>query len=703
MAILKIVAPKGTNTFDFSGIESYPRDANYEYISFGFNIKMNSGHGTVRIYINGKYGGFVYAESHQYNQRFLETHYTYFDSDLSNAVITTDTGVSITEAYIIRDYYVASITDVLTYTDSHFINAPSRLRFKGDKYCTGLSMSFDGTGKTFDMQVVPGTLVVDRVKNESSGELVLPAGALVAGKNSYRRWALNHTKKEQEGTDRSTSSTAVVFPTTVKSFKFTNTKPSKDAPITCTWVASPQQAKYQIKYKPQTGTEVVLGQTTTTTESHTFPFATFPEGKITVSVRIYDGFYWSDWVSTDITTYAFKVLSLEPNRVAQNKDKAIKAEWSGVDPYTKYEFEYKCNKEIKRIRGTTANSYTFPANFFDVETVTLKARLYNGYVWSEWKTVTFFTYGQPDTPVLTILAEYAIATPTFTWTSIGQVSYRLQILKDDVVVLDSGDVYSSAKEHVFDTFLNNNVTYTARLSISNQYEYASDYATKDFKITFEELQTPHFDMFSDDKLGRVLFNVYNAEGQTNFDYCELYRREYGDNDWLRIATSLPLIATYTDYTCRSGVLYEYKARAIAVEGGYTDGGLGLKEVRLRNTMLSDTSDLDNYVVLIHNPKKSRVFKKETHVMNYNGTPKPWFEFGETRYKTIKVNFTVDEQTLDKIFDLHYSNNVLMFRDNRGKLIYGYIDGDIGVDDADFMKYTVSFNFTETNYIEGVLV
>ena len=496
----------------------------------------------------------------------------------------------------------------------------------------------------------------------------------------------------------------VPIPITVSSPSLNNVSLSKDKPIILSWVhgGSPQH-EYEIKYI-HNGIETIK-KVQSNVQSHTFAIGELPEGKITYQIRLSNGFIKSEWTpEKSFTTYTFKVISLEPNSVAQNKDKTIKAEWAGNDPFTQYEFEYTQGGVIQpKITGTTTNNYVFPANFFGVETVTLRVRLHNGYVWSDWKTVTFFTYGKPATPTLTLQAEYDTATPTFTWGSVGQVSYRLQILKDEIVILDSGDVYSSSKSHKFDTFLSNNATYTARLSISNQYEYASDWTTKTFKVVFDELQTPYFDMFADDKLGRILFNIYNAEGQTDFGHCELYRREYGQEDWLRIATNLPLITTYTDYTCRSGVLYEYKARAIATNGGYTDSDIGLKRVKMRNTMLSDTANYDDYVVLIHNPKKARNFNKETHAMQYNGSRKPTFEFGDARFQTMKINFKVDEATLDKLFDLHYSNNILMLRDSRGKKIFGYISSDIDVTDADFMKYDVSFNFTETNYDEGVLV
>lgn len=493
----------------------------------------------------------------------------------------------------------------------------------------------------------------------------------------------------------------ITIPITVSNPSLSNVTLSRDKPIILTWEHSGSpQYEYEIKYI-HNGIETIK-KVQSNAQSHTFTIGELPEGKITYQIRLSNGFEWSNWTpERTFTTFANKVISFEPDGVAQNKDYEITATWSSSEPYTKFEFEYSYGQGTNLITGTTESSYVFPDNFFGVETVGMRVRTYNGYMWSEWKTASFITYGKPETPALTIQNEYDTATPTFTWESTGQVSYRLQILKDEILVLDSADVYSSIKEHTFATALENNVVYTARLRIKNQYEYASDWDSKEFKIVFQELQKPRFDMFGDDNLGRVMFNIYNAEGQTDFAYCELYRREYGGTEWTKIATDLELNSMYTDYTCKSGILYEYKASAVSLTSGYTDSDIALKEVKLRNTMISDTTDYNNYVVLIHNPKKSRAFAKEIYAMQYSGLTAPKFEFGDVEYVSMNISFTVDGKTLDRLLDLYYSNNTLLLRDNRGKKIYGHISSEPNVEDAEFMKYTVNFPFTETNFNEGV--
>lgn len=476
-----------------------------------------------------------------------------------------------------------------------------------------------------------------------------------------------------------------------------DTKENED--VVLSWTSDTTQANYEVRYTNNGITKTLTG---TTAQSVTIGKYTLKPGKLEYEVRVSNGYNWSSWAKGNIDILEHPIhLTLEPNKIAQNKDKAIVVMWGTSDTQNQFELLYSGSVSGKTT-GTTARTHTFPAGVFGNGTVTLTLRVFNGYVWTE-KVAEFMAYGAPPNPTLTTQVTYATAIPKFTWTATEQVSYRIQVLKNDIVVLDSADIYSGSRNHGFANVLENNTTYTVRLRIRNQYEIESEWVGKTFTVAFTELQKPNFDMFANDRLGTVMFNVYNAIGQANFSYCEILRREYGEVTWNRIATSMPLTATYTDYTCRSGVLYEYKVRAIGTGGGYTDSEIELKEISLRNTMISDTADFNNYVVLIHNPEKSRGFAKETHAMQYSGLKSPSFEFGEVKYTNMRISFTVDEKTLDKLLDLYYSNNVLLFRDNRGKKIYGHISGEPSAVDAELMNYTVSFSFTETNYIEGVLV
>lgn len=708
MPTLKTVAPKAANTFDFSGIETYPYDEDYEYISLGFNIKMVGGtHEVASIYVNGAHGGDTHGiNSSTYRAIYLPKHYTELGGDLSNAVITAKAYVgggsskvvpiTISEAYIIRDYVEPKLYEITP--ENLFVNGYSKIKFRGSKHSTGMAGSING-GKSFEVKAIPGTIVIDPTGYNTRGEILVPPGCFVEGVNKGSVRGLNHTKTQAEGWD-TTYGTATIIPTTVSNIEFSDPKPINSKPLTVSWEASPQQLKRQIRYTAKGGAMTTLEIEDTTEKFYLFPPGALGDGKIEVGIRIFDGVFWSAWTDKEITMDT-NLIYIEPNKIAQNKDKPIIVMWNTSDIQTQFKLTYS-GTASEEVTGTTAKTHTFPAGTFGNGNVTLTLQVFNGYVWTE-KTASFMAYGAPPNPTLTTSTTYATAIPNFTWTATEQVSYRIQVLKESTMVLDSGEVYSSNKNHQFTNVLENNTAYTVRLRVRNQYEIESEWGFKSFSVAFTELQKPNFDMFSNDNLGTIMFNIYNAIGQVDFSYCEILRREYGEVTWNKIATDLPLTATYTDYTCRSGVLYEYKVRAIGTSGGYIDSEIGLKEISLRNTMLSDTANFNNYVVLIHNPKKNRVFTKETYAMQYSGLKSPSFEFGEVKYTSMNTSFTVDEKTLDKLLDLYYSNNILLFRDNRGKKIYGQISGEPSAADAELMKYTVSFNFAETNYIEGVLV
>lgn len=464
------------------------------------------------------------------------------------------------------------------------------------------------------------------------------------------------------------------------------------------WECDTTQKQYEVKYTNDGITKTLTG---TTAQSVTLDKYTLVPGVLEYEVRTSNGYNWSDWAKGSINILEHPInLTLEPNKIAQNKDKPIVVMWSTSDIQEQFELKYEGNVNGE-ISGTTAISHTFSAGMFGNGMIKLTLRIYNGYVWTE-KTAEFMAYGAPPNPVLTTSTSYNTATPTFTWMATEQVSYRMQVLKDDIVLLDSADIYSNSRSHKFTNVLENNTEYTVRLRTRNQYEIESEWVSKSFTVAFTELQKPYFDMFTNDKLGAIMINIYNAEGQSDFKNGAILRREYNKSEWFVIATDLPLRASYTDYTCKSGVLYEYKVRAMSKSGGYTDSDIEIKSTSLRNTMLSDITNFDNYVVLVHNPKKTRTFSKESHAMQYSGLSSPKVEYGDINYVSMNISFKVDEATLNKLFDLYYSNNILLLRDNRGKKIYGEIGEQISVEDVEFMKYNVSFTFTETSYNEGVL-
>ena len=474
---------------------------------------------------------------------------------------------------------------------------------------------------------------------------------------------------------------------------------SKDRPFTLTWVhgGSPQY-EYEIKYT-HNGNETTV-KVQSDAQSHTFATGTLPEGIITYQIRLSNGFIKSDWTpEKTFTTYSHKVTTLEPSGVAQNKDTPITATWESNDPQLQYEFKYARDGIYKPvITGTTLKKHVFPANTLDIGTVTMQVRTYNGHVWSEWKTATFITFGKPATPVITSPITFDTAYPIFEWEVAGQTGYNMQILDDETVIYDTGDMISNVRLHAIAKALDNNKTYTLRLSIKNQYGYNSDFATQTFSIAYEELQRPSFTLFADYVNGAHIIDITNIESEL-FKECEVHRREKGE-DWIRIAKGLPRVTQFRDITTRSNLTYYYKVRAVSTADGIIDSDVKLSYTQLKYAQLLDMYT-NEVTTLKSNFKRNITLEQDMSEKFYAGRRTPVANYGEKKYKVINISFAVKTFTEKELFEnLYYSRPTLLYRDNRGEKLYCYISQKPKITPTK-NYWTIEFALTEQSYAEGV--
>lgn len=403
------------------------------------------------------------------------------------------------------------------------------------------------------------------------------------------------------------------------------------------------------------------------------------------------------------------ITGLEPNGINQMKNQPITVYWTCENQSSYYLVVSQEGVEKATFSGTTQKSNSIPANTLENGMTSIQLTVTYVPTWAQssedyvtaMQTVSFGAYGPPPDPVLTMSSNYNTSRPVITWTASEQISFQAQILKDNVLVLDSGEVYSTTNSYQFDEALGNNSSYVVRLRVKNAYDLYSNWVNSTFHVSFAELQQPFFSLFGNDTTGSITIDLENAPGQPEFNYSEVYRRELPNGDWLRIATGLDQKDTYVDYTCVSGSFYEYKVRAVDANDGYSDSNTAYKSVTVRDSWLFNAADCSDNIRLIYNPGRKFSYVREAYEMVYSGLEAPKVEYGESKYLTGSFSFfLLDNADKEKLLHLYRDTDLLLYKDSRGKKIYGYISSDISENDLSY-GIEVSFSFTELHHVEGV--
>jgi hypothetical protein len=301
---------------------------------------------------------------------------------------------------------------------------------------------------------------------------------------------------------------------------------------------------------------------------------------------------------------------------------------------------------------------------------------------SGYSAVSVFMAGdKPATPAITNplnLANVTDPRPTVTWTSAGQAAYNLKVLDTTgIITLWETTLISTDLTKQIEYSLVNATSYKLSLRIRNADGLWSDYHTISITAAFVPPPTPTITVTPNNPRGSITVAVTNPApgvGEPALSYNDIYRQE-GSGAFVRIATGIVDDGSYTDYAIKSGVTYNYKARAVAVNTAYADSLAGGSSITLVSSQLALISDYAQYIVL--NKKSSRQFKKgvERAMMQFAGREYPLAEFSEHSAEELNLSFIIlTAADLAKLEALCLSRETLLYRDARGRAEFITCDG-----------------------------
>lgn len=411
---------------------------------------------------------------------------------------------------------------------------------------------------------------------------------------------------------------------------------------------------------------------------------------------------WSDTAQISYkTTKPIAPTNLQP--FGQQIQGTIVASWTFTstgrgDTQQAFELQYKCEgQDWITVTGTTASQYTFQNLVAGTVLWKVRAQSTTG-IWSDYSVEASFIYAvKPNTPSITSPTTFDISKPMVTWSSQGQTSFRIQVLKGLETYFDTQEITSSAMAYTLEKALENESTYTLRLQIKNRFALWSDWTTQTISTAFAEPNQPSISLFVDYIRASIHIRVTNPVPE-EVTGNEILRRRFDETEFKAIA-EIDVNGTFTDYTPTSEVQYEYRARALTEDGGYKDSEIQNTAVKVRNTQLANTQNYSEWVELIYDPAKSYVHTFAKKLVTYAGRRKPVVLTRPEEAWRMTVSFSIlDESVLYKLLGLVQSQEILLFRDSRGQNKYVFATQEPQVKQNTVLQYwEINFEITEVDF------
>lgn len=400
----------------------------------------------------------------------------------------------------------------------------------------------------------------------------------------------------------------------------------------------------------------------------------------------------------------------------KNYEETIRFSWNHNSILDQKSFEL-------RYKATGASTWTtvqlnFSDEYYDLPPNTLTAnehewqvRTVNEYnIESPWSLSQIFNTGDisPSPTFTTPLDAGTVEVSDLhvEWDSTDQSQYEFELLDDNDNLIHSEADTSTAQELTVSNILENGRSYKLRLRINQPGNVFSSWTEINISVDYTAPALPILTLTPDKETGSIEVDIHNPppEGtEPTPTHQELFRRRTGEQ-WVKLANLVPN-STYIDYTPASGKTYDYRVIVHGDNDTSSTSNIFSSSVKVKYSQLNLTSDLSQMIRLIFNPSIS--FSKNYSVItkSFAGRKKPVAEFGELINQSGAMDFVVDDNTLNRLYEFLERQETLLFRDSRGKKMFVVIS-DINVNYHSARMhgsylYEISLSLNEVYYDEGV--
>lgn len=335
--------------------------------------------------------------------------------------------------------------------------------------------------------------------------------------------------------------------------------------------------------------------------------------------------------------------------------------------------------------------------------------------WSEYDFFTTSASGVVNITTPSIDNDPNIITANFSvvWNVTGtvQAAYKVVVTRTDnsSVLVDTGWVTSTDTTYLIVGMLGD-VEYRVEVTVRNAALVESNTATRLITPDYNSPEVPIVTFDVQDSLGYVGLNITNPTpvgDRPNPTTNQIHRREHNSstpNAPFQVIGSAAPNGTFQDFTAASGVLYDYRIRAIAGEF-FTDSTITQLEtaLQLQGVWIHDPTDPAFTVrqFLFGKDNRSTAVNTKGAIQVYAGRKFPVVEFGEHQEDDFSISVDVPHgptyrTELGDLSDFMEAKTTLVLRDNRGRVAYGTMSGYNEADQA--WGSTVGFKFSRVSFV-----
>lgn len=401
----------------------------------------------------------------------------------------------------------------------------------------------------------------------------------------------------------------------------------------------------------------------------------------------------------------------------QNLQETIRFRWNHNSLLNQESFELRYrvtgSSSWTTVQEDTNNSYyDLPPNTLTTNEYEWQVRTTSEYDFvSPWSLAqVFYAAHLPPSPVFMTPIEgetIGISDLHIEWDSIDQDRYEFELLDSDNNIIWSVAKLSTSQEISIDNILENNQSYTLRLRVGQSGSLASSWTEINISVDYTAPALPILTLTPDKETGSIEVDIHNPPltgTEPTPTHQELFRRKEGEQ-WIKLANLLPN-SKYVDYTPASGKTYDYRVIVYGNNDTSSISNIFSGSVEVKYSQLNLTSDLSEIVTLMFNPSISFSKNYSVTTKSFAGRKKPVAEFGELINQSGAMDFVVDDNTLNRLYEFLERQETLLFRDSRGKKMFIVIS-DINVNYHSARMhgsplYEISLSLTEVYYDEVII-
>lgn len=588
-------------------------------------------------------------------------------------------------------YYTSTeATDVVTLTEP--TASVSNFTIAGSRIDEAITCSWK-MSKTYNwtVQAMQGGKVLATKSGTTETTCTFNPGEITKGGDITFRITVRNT---WNSTYHDTVKELIVPTATVKDFTLNGL--SIDGNITCTWS---QTDVYNWTVQAIQGGVIKATKTGTSVTGCTFNVGELVSGGETV-FRLIASNAWNNTQVDHIVTLSYTqakidLLDLPSSNV--NTDNNFLISW-----VTKNQTSFRLEVDGKVFTGTTESSLLIPKNTVGKGKITVKLTIWfvnDYYQNSDYKEVTFNSYGKPDNPVLNLGSSVNLATPTITWLTDDQIAFRLVVKQGEVTFIDTLDTVSTNKMYTLTRALSNNTEYTFILKIKNQYGLWSNETTITVRAEFDVPNKPTISA-TNGANGSILLQINTIiAGDNQYKYTEIWKKE-PTSEWRRMTINMGDNDAWEDFYCGGDICYQYKAVNVGKTGARIESEVVTASTKVQKCNFYNVENTNERFTFAYDVKLKPVIVRNVKSNMFSGNRAPRSESDGTCYYRCNMQFnSINKDDEAKLLNLVNNSKVLLFKDHKGHKWFGKITSDIELVESDLGVKTFSFEFVEEAFLE----